>query len=106
MKPRKQSSQSLPVQLPEYHFVVASREDAEDGLDRLREYYAGLASPGRVPGTDAGSRVAIIAIDPWRNWAAEVKAAALVADLVSCDGPLLVVQDPHRTFACTTSRGF
>jgi hypothetical protein len=105
-EPDSEYSQFLHALLPEFHFLLASREDAEGGLDRLREYYAGLASPGRAPGTDAGSRVAVIAIDPWRNWAAEVKAAALVADLVICDDPLLYVQDHIRTFAYFYDRAF
>jgi len=88
-EPDSEYSKFLHAFLPEFDFLLASREDAEGGLDRLREYYAGLAAPGPVPGAAAGTRIAVIAIDPWRNWAAEVKAAALVADLVICDDPLL-----------------
>jgi hypothetical protein len=66
--------------LPRFDLAPGGRRHAEDLLGELREYYddGPVTRPG--PG-----RVAVIAIDPWRDWAAEVKAAALVADLVICD---------------------
>ena len=80
--------------LPRFDLEPGGRRHAEDLLAELREYYDD--DPVTRPGP---GRVAVIAIDPWRDWAAEVKAAALVADLVICDDPLLYVQDHITNFA-------
>ncbi len=94
-------SRFLDELLPELELSFGDRESAEAMLERLRSYYAGLPASGREPG-----RIAVIAVDPWRDWSAEVKSAVLVADLVICDDPLLYVQDHIQRFAHFYRRTF
>jgi hypothetical protein len=82
--------------LPEFESKLSNLEETEKQLDRLRNYYAGLSAAEQVPRLAAG-RVAVITIDPWRNWAAEIKAAVLVTDLIICDDPLLYAQDEIKS---------
>jgi len=98
-------SRFLDELLPELELSLGEREDAEAVLERLRDYYAGLPAPGQEPRPDPG-RVAVIALDPWRDWSAEVKSAVLVADLVICDDPLLYMQDHIARFAHFYRRTF
>ena len=98
-------SRFLDELLPELELSLSKREDAEAALERLRLYYAALPAPGQEPRQEPG-RVAVIALDPWRDWSAEVKSAVLVADLVICDDPLLYVQDHIRRFAHFYRRTF
>lgn len=75
--------------LPEFEYLLADRAGAEECLGRLREHYQQLPESVAAP----AGRIAVITVCPWRNWAVEVKAAALSADLVICDDPFLRVQD-------------
>jgi hypothetical protein len=94
-------SRFLDELLPELELSLSERKTAEAVLERLRAYYAELPAPDREPG-----RVAVIALDPWRDWSAEVKSSVLVADLVICDDPLLYVQDHITRFAHFYRRTF
>lgn len=95
----------LEVFLPEFDSALAGPSAARESLAELREFYAQAPTAGQLRHATAG-RVAVIVIEPWRDWVTEVKAAALWADLIICDDPLLNIEDRFTAFAFSLGRDF